>query len=344
MLGFRHARHLKMATVCAAFLAAASGYTESRAQSPSSSTTVRAIGTLPINSYGTTGLDDFKKSVEKSSNGSLKVETYPAGQLYSDKDAPNVIPNGSVDVGIVNTDFWTGKDPLVGILMIPMLYDSYEHFYSAREKMFDQLDKSLQKKANVKLIGWLNYSTQTIGSKSKIATIDDFPRKRMRGWGQYSSSFFKYAGSDTIVMGAGDVYDALAKGTIDGEMSAWVSQLDRKFYEVASYMTDMSLLPATSYAVVVNMNTWKKLSADQQKVMQSAATDLDKWSREKNKEDTDKSIALLKKRNVKITTITGSAYEKIRDKTLPQLKKEYLSETGEEGTALWETVERARPK
>ncbi len=305
---------------------------------------LKMIGTLPIKSFGTTALNDFKKNVEGASNGSIQVETFPAGQLYNDKDAVNVLPTGAVDIGMCQMDFWTGKVPLIGALYIPMLFDNYDHYYRSRDAISAQLDKSLQEKAHVKLIGWFNYNDQSIISKDPIRNINDFKGKRMRGWGQYSSAFFQYAGSTAVSMGAGDVYDALSKGAIDGAMSTAVSHLSRKFYEVAKNVTDMSLEPVTPYAILVNLDTWNKLSDDQKKILMDAGQKSDAWSRDEAQKETKTAMAQLKEKGVNIITIEGKDYKTIQDSVLPKLKDHFLSQTGDEGKALLQKVEDERIK
>src|SRR3546814_20275642 len=114
-------RDLKKLTILAgvigAFMLVSTG---ARADEPSQK--IRIIGTLPLKSYATTALQNFKKDVQKGTDSKLEVDIFPAGQLYNDVDAVKVIPTGAVDMGVVNLDFWTGLVPSAGILYMPTSY------------------------------------------------------------------------------------------------------------------------------------------------------------------------------------------------------------------------------
>ena len=302
------------------------------------------IGTLPVNSYGTVALDDFKKKVEERTNGTVLIETFPAGQLYNDQDAVNVIPTGSADMGIVQLDFWTGKVPEIGALYIPMMFNDHEHYYRSRDAMMEILDEKLQQNGNVKIIGWFNYNDQTIISKKPIAKIEDFKGKRMRGWGQYSAAFFEYAGATPIAMAAGEVYDALAKGVIDGAMSTPASHVSRKFYEVAKNVTDMVLEPVTPYAILINVDSWNKLTDEQKQILTETAKEVDEWSKVELHKETEAAMKQLADLGVNIVKIEGEEYNRIRETVLPKLSELLISQTGETGQQLLDIIEEQRNK
>src|SRR3546814_18318205 len=108
---------------------------------------IRIIGTLPLKSYATTAVQNFKKDVQKGTNSKLEVDIFPAGQLYNDVDAVKVIPTGAVDMGVVNLDFWTGLVPSAGILYMPTYYKNLKYFYAVRDYVTPILDKDLQKRS-----------------------------------------------------------------------------------------------------------------------------------------------------------------------------------------------------
>src|SRR3546814_18300372 len=122
-------RDLKKLTILAgvigAFMLVSTG---ARADEPSQK--IRIIGTLPLKSYATTALQNFKKDVQKGTDSKLEVDIFPAGQLYNDVDAVKVIPTGAVDMGVVNLDFWTGLVPSAGILYMPTYYKNLKYFFA----------------------------------------------------------------------------------------------------------------------------------------------------------------------------------------------------------------------
>ncbi|WP_256840337.1 TRAP transporter substrate-binding protein [Ornithinimicrobium faecis] len=305
-------------------------------------TDLRAIGTLPIGNYGSDALEMMKESIEEQTDGSVTVTTFPAGQLYNDSAAVDAIPGGQADIGIVQMDFWTGKVNVLGALYIPMLYDSPSHFYDARAQMVDTLNENMQEHANSRIVGWFNYSPQTLVTSAPVNSVDDFTGMKIRGWGEYSSAFFDAAGADAVVMSAGDVYDAIQRGTIDGALSAWTSMEDRSFYEVGSYMYDANIQPVTAYALVINNDVWEGLSDEEQAAIQTAGEEMDQWSAEQMDTLTADSIEYVQEQGIEIIEWDESTFREIQDATLGELRELYEHNTGGEGAPLLDMVEDAR--
>lgn len=83
-------------------------------------------------------------------------------------------------------------------------------------------------------------------------------------------AFFASMGARMIRTKPGDVYTALERGTVDGY--GWPTQgvLDLGWHEVTNYRVDPPFYRA-SVEVLVNLDAWNKLGAEQQKVLKDAA-------------------------------------------------------------------------
>src|SRR3546814_19627275 len=116
---------------------------------------------------------------------------------------------------------------------MPTYYKNLEYFYAVREYVTPILDKDLQKKAHVKLLGWYDYDQESLISTKKILQLEDFKGTTLRGYGQYAATFLQAVGSSPIVMRSTQDYDAMASGVIDGTMWGPHRHLHKKFTEVA---------------------------------------------------------------------------------------------------------------
>lgn len=67
----------------------------------------------------------FAELVEEKSGGRLKVEVYPAGQLYSGPSLVKAVTSGAIEMGIVYGGAWTGPLPLIDLFDIPFLFGDY---------------------------------------------------------------------------------------------------------------------------------------------------------------------------------------------------------------------------
>lgn len=84
-------------------------------------------------------------------------------------------------------------------------------------------------------------------------------------------AFFAAMGASLIRTKPGDVYTALERGTVDGY--GWPTQgvLDLGWHEVTKYRVDPAFYRA-SVEVILNNDAWTKLDAEQQKILQDAAS------------------------------------------------------------------------
>src|SRR3546814_18895000 len=117
-------------------------------------------------------------------------------------------------------------------------------------------------------------------------------------------------------MSSTQAYDAMAKGVIDGTMSGPTSHLARKFYEVGKYLIDQPsfIRPMFSYAIVVNLNSWKKLTPEMHKSIEQASKEMQPWSQNVVLQDSAAAIAKLKEHGVVILSKRDKAQCKSRTK------------------------------
>jgi len=293
---------------------------------------IRIIGTLPLKHHATDALKQFKKNVEQATQKKLKVDIFPASQLYNDVDAVKVLPTGAVNMGVVLLDWWTGLVPSAGVLYMPTYYKNLEHYYAVRDAVSPIIGKDLEEQGNVKLLGWFDYDSEALISKKQILKMGDFEGTKLRGYGQYAATFLQAVGSSPVVMSSTEAYDAMAKGTIDGSMSGPTSHLARKFYEVGKYLIDQPsfIQPALSYAIVINLDSWKKLTPDMQKTLQAASKEMEVGSRAVFLKDSAKAIDTLKEKGtVIVKQLDPAEFDRIKKAVWPALEKKYIAQVGQ---------------
>lgn len=291
---------------------------------------IRIIGSLPVGHHMSKALTVFKEAVEAKTD--IKVDVFPASQLYNDADSVRVLPTGSVDMGINQLDFWMGLVPAAGILYMPTYYDSKEQFYELRKFVTPILSKQLEAKANVKLLGWADYDSEALISKKPIKKLEDFKGTKLRGYGQYAASFLQAVGSSAVVMSSADAYDALSKGVIDGTMSGPTSHYSRKFYEVAkNLIAEPSFIqPVFSYGILINLDTWNNLSDDEKAVVQAAADKVQSYTAEEFQKASDKALKELQAHGVNLVDIDPAEFDRIKAVVRPALEKKLIEEAGKD--------------
>jgi tripartite ATP-independent transporter DctP family solute receptor len=304
----------------------------------------RCAGTMPLDHYMTKTLEHYAKLIDERSKGRMKIEIYPANQLFADKDLPKALPSGAVDMAQVNMAMWSGLIPSLAVEELPFFYKDRDHFFRAMISpgIRSLLDKDFEAKG-VKILFWMDYGYATFIGKKPLKTLEDFKGKRIRAFGEISSEILKALGGAPTFMSIGEVYLALQRGTLDGVFTSTCSVYERKFYEVAKYFTYSRVTPsdANAPAVLVNLKKYQQLPADLQKLLLDASKDAQDWGLDIAMAGTDECLAKLKEKGMEIYSLPEQEVERWAAAT-KEITARYLKRTGEKGKVLMEAVEKMR--
>ncbi|MBI5580797.1 MAG: TRAP transporter substrate-binding protein DctP [Deltaproteobacteria bacterium] len=282
--------------------------------------------------------------VGERSNGRLKIEVYPAGQLFNDKDMPKALPSGAVDLAQVTTGIWVGLVPALGIIELPFLFKDMDHVTRTfDDPVFRQILDDEMAKKGIKLL-----FRQTWGysfgyaSKEPLHKIEEFKGKRIRAHGEMPAEIIKSLGAAPVFMGTGDVYLGLQRGTIDGVNTAPCLAWDKKYYEVIRHFQHLPAADLMSPPIVLmSMKTWNDLAADLQKIIVAAAQDTEAWSLKLSNERSMQCAKSLQEKKVQVYNVPDEERQRWA-KACSHIIKQYVDRNGEVGKKLVAEVERNR--
>jgi len=282
------------------------GASPSNSQTPAKTPdklTIKLAHNLPITNHMARGMDAFAKKVSEKSKGAMTVQIYPSGQLYNDKSMNDALMAGGIEIGLNSTAMWASVIPVMEIFDVPFLFPSYAKVAQAIDGgVGAQLSAEMEKKG-IKPLMWVDYGFVQFGnSKRPLTKPDDFKGLKLRGYGELPSETIKALGAAPVTMGAGEVYMALQRGTIDGQTSGTTAMYDRKMYEVTKYLT-MTNHAFPEFVASVNLKFWNGLSPDQKKIIEEAAKEVQTSIRSEVKNEEDKALTLLKEKGMQVYVI-----------------------------------------
>lgn len=308
-------------------------------EASSSEITLRLASTTPSDSVGTRIHDLFAKSVMEKTKGKVKIEIYPANQLFSYKDLLQALPAGSVDMGDVICGTWTGIEPLFLFFDIPFISKSYPQWHKVLDSRTGEiLKEEFEKKTGVKILYWIDAGGIGFASGKPLKTLEDFRGKRIRAMGEMNSEMIKTLGGSPVFLGSGELYLALQRGTIDVAISSIDTFWTRKFHEVTKYISCPNLLLGT-IALGINKNKLDGLPKDVQEVMLEASKEAMAWERGEAEKIDIEDLKLLKEKGMDIY----DPPEKERNRWKGECKNLtdlFLQRTGEKGKMLLEIVDK----
>ncbi len=301
---------------------------------------LRYAGDLPLGNHLTRGQEFFAERVGEISKGQVKVQVFPAGQLFAAKDFAKALPAGGVDMVQSLMSLWSGLAPANNFTEMPLFFDGWPHAWRVFDSEVGEILRKGMEKVNVKVLFWMQDGKAGFATKFPLKTLEDFKGKRIRVPNELGSYTVKALGGAPAFMGGGEVYMALQRGTVDGGISSITSFCDRKYYEVTKYVTEPNFLFGL-YACMINLNMWNGLSADAQKVLVAAGKETQEWGRKEVQKVDGEALEELKKKGMEIYDLPKAEKELWR-KALEPVYDLVIKKAGDVGPRMFEIADRAR--
>lgn len=227
-----------------------------------------------VGTYRFKHIEAFADMVNKASGGRLIIEPYGAGVLFPVFDSFDSIKDGIVEMGMVFSAYWTGKDPFFGIFATrpgsPLL--TYHEGMYLDLRAFPLAEKAY-KKHGITYLGTVDCSVPEILMMSTpIRSLADFKGKQIRSSG-LGGQFYTALGASAVSLSAPEIYTALQTKTIDAaEWTEWKENEEMGLLEVTKFVHDPAHHGGTNEdkALIVNAKKWAELPEDLKAIVLAA--------------------------------------------------------------------------
>lgn len=211
------------------------GISPARAQS----STIR-VATATLNDVQHEWMRRFAVEIEKTSNGRLKAELFPASQLGSIPRMIEATQLGSIQIWLGPPEFLVGVDPRFELLSAPGLFENNEHAQRVvRDGEFNKAFLALG--ANKGLHGadlFVNGPT-VFDMRAPARTIADLKGKKVRVLASpFQMEQITRLGATGVPMTLADVLPALSQGALDGATGTLAVFSALQYQDTAKYITD----------------------------------------------------------------------------------------------------------
>lgn len=253
-------------------------------QSVMASKTLRLTLQLPAGHHLGKNVQSFADIVEEKSNGDLKVEIYPSAQLYKDKEVPQAVASGAVEMGVVPLTRFAGTIPAVEIFYVPFLFSSEEAIKKATAKdsvIRGPLDAEILK-TGARVLWWQAYGGAVLLSKEEAIKMPaDLKGKKVRVFSKTLGALVEAAGGMPTTISGSEQFLAYQRGTVDVGMTGVTATQKRKLYQVMNNLTATRSMVDVEFIVLINDKTWLGMSASEQAIVSEAAATVEKDLRDK---------------------------------------------------------------
>lgn len=214
----------------------------------------------------------FADKVKERTGGRVEIEIFHSQQLFGGKEEFGALERGDIDMSAPMDTYNTGSVPELGIASMPFLWPNPR----AMQKSLDAglWDLGVTQAMENRGVKVLNVAAggpyQLYGKGFEIRKPSDLKGKKIAVSGTAASRAMELVGASPTSMSSGDLYVALQRGTIDATSRPLITGIGRKLYEVLDNVTVVNM-SYFSTALAINMDSWNKLPADIQKIMEEAA-------------------------------------------------------------------------
>lgn len=337
----RSSRWLKAASLCAAVTAAALA-SNAQADDIKARQLKFAFVNNAEHSQGL-GAKRFAEIVAQKSGGKINVQVYPAGVLGGDLQVISSLQGGTIDMTAVSAGLLVSRDKSFGIFDFPFLF--------ANAKEADAVvDGAFGKRMNERVLaqGLVNLSYWDIGfrsvanTKRPIIKAEDIKGLKIRViQSPIYVDFFRALGANPVAMPFSELYTAMETRTVDA-LENPISNVDiNKFYEVSKYLSITNHM-YNPMLVLFSKKIWDGFSADERKLLSSAAEEAKVYQRKVSRDQDAESLAKVRKAGLQVNDVAPAEIARMHQLAQPVIDK-YRKEVGEDvADAMAKAVQDAR--
>ncbi|MDR1658986.1 MAG: TRAP transporter substrate-binding protein [Desulfovibrio sp.] len=260
--------------------------------------------------------------LNKKSNGMIKLQIFPNGQVGQNREMVESLQGGALDMAL------PALPGLGGFTQSTRIFDLFYLFNDRKEaeKVLDgpvgrDVAKAVES-AGIKIISWWSQGFRESTSNRLFKTPAELRGLKIRVMeNPLHIEAWNTLGASAIPMAFSEVLTSLQQGVLDAQENPYQNIVNSGFDTVQKYVIETGHLYGPLPLVYSKIN-WDKLTPEQQKIIQEAADETKIWQREKQEEiNSNLKQAILKKGKTKIIELSAAEKEEFRKKLAPLYKK-----------------------
>lgn len=206
------------------------------------------------------------------SDGKLKIDVYPAGQLGSEQQCVELLQIGSLAITKVSAAAMESFAEAYKVFGLPYIFRNKEHLFSVLDgEIGDDMLVSTKDKW-IRGLCYYDAGSRSFYTMTKpINHPDDLAGMKIRVMQSITAmEMVKALGGSATPISYGELYTALQSGVVDGAENNPPSLYTSRHYEVCKYysMDEHTTVPDV---LIISQQIWDKLTPQEQKWLQQAA-------------------------------------------------------------------------
>ncbi len=254
-------------------------------------------------------MEFMKQRLEELSGGTVTVDIYPGAVLGAETQCIEQLQNGSLAMTKTSAAAMENFIPAMAVFSLPYIFRDADHCWAV---LNGEVGQGLLQKGEPKFLRGLCYydaGSRNFYTKDRpVKTPDDLKGLKIRVMNSATAiDMVKAMGGSPTPIAWGELYSALAQGTVDGAENNLPSFVSNKHYEVCKHLTldGHSRIPDL---LLVSSKVWKKLDPQVQRWLQQAADESSGFERRLWQEKTAEALEQAKAEGVTVYTVDSAAF------------------------------------
>lgn len=247
------------------------------------------------------GIVDMAERLHELSDGSMRIDIYPSGQLGSERELMELLQIGSLAMTKVSSSPMEGFVPAMQVFSIPYVFRDSEHYWDV---LNSEIGKDLLlagEGVRLRGLGYYDAGARSFYTVNRpVHKPSDLRGMKIRVQeSQTAVRMVRALGGSATPISWGELYTALDQGVVDGAENNPPSFYTSRHYEVAKYYTlnEHTYVPDI---VLISSYIWGTLEPQQQQWLQQAMDDSIVYQRKVWADSTEEAYAAVQKAGVEI--------------------------------------------
>lgn len=215
----------------------------------------------------------FKKIIEETSHGRIKVKVFPAGQLGGEREMLEMTKMGSLQMNGCSAATLPNFAPEVMAIQIPYVFkDPNVALRVMNGPLGQEMNELIVKKMGMRIFAWGFEGYYNIGNvKKRVAVPGDLRGLKIRtGEAPNLMEIVRLAGAVPTPISFAEVYTTLQQGVVDGVLTGIGLHYTIKTHELIKYFNTANPFFGWS-PIAANESFYRSLSPEDQYLVKEAA-------------------------------------------------------------------------
>jgi len=257
----------------------------------------------------------FAQKVDELSGGKLKLQVYHNSVLGGDVELIESCQSGDIPFVVQNTAPEVSYMPRLCLFDLPCVFEDMKQLHAVLDDtLFQHKVNTIYQDAGFHLLGLADQHFRVMTCNVDVQSIDDFRGIKIRTMeNSFHIDFWSDLGANPTPLAFSELYVGLEQHTVDAQENPYEVICSNAFYEVQDYVIQTNHLPHL-LALVTNHDFYLKLSPEEKKIVDQAASEASAIARAQASERVSARIKEIEDYGGKLVAVSPELHNEMKER------------------------------